>query len=488
MDRGEAEARHRRQARRAFLESSTSGLGLAALSTLLGPNVVASPSTSTIAPRGSTPGILANTHFPAKAKRVIYLFQGGGPSHVDLYDPKPMLKKMHGQDMPKSVLGTQRVTLMTRNQGHFKAASTPYKFLRAGKSGIEISELLKHTAKVMDEICLVRSIHSEPINHDPAVTFMQTGRPQPGLPCMGSWMSYGLGTENSDLPAFVVMLSGPFDQPIPSRYYHSGFLPAQHQGTQFQPGNDPVLYLSNPKGMTSVDRSAVIEGVSQLNRLRHSVMRDPEIEARVNSFELAFRMQTSVPELMNLGNEPKHVLDLYGPEATQPGTYAYHCLVARRLIERGVRFVQLFHRGWDQHGAVTANLMRQTRATDQPTAALILDLKQRGLLDETLIVWGGEFGRTSYGQGDLSGAFGRDHHPRCFSMWLAGGGVKGGHVHGATDEFGYNLAQDPVDVHDLHATMLHCLGIDHRRLTYRFAGRDFRLTDVAGNVVKDLLG
>ena len=455
--------------RRRFLQRTSGGLGIAALASLLGEKASAA------------------THFPARVKNVIYLFMAGGPSHVDLFDPKPKLQELHGKEMPRSVLGEQRVTLMTRNQGSFKTASTPFKSSKKGKSGIEMTELLPHLATTADELCVIRSLHSEPINHDPAVTFMQTGRPQPGLPCMGSWLSYGLGSENRDLPAFVVLLSGPLDQPIPSRYFHSGFLPSQHQGVQFLPGADPVLYLSNPPGVDSRTRRDLIEGITELNRLRQSKTRDPEIEARINSFELAFRMQTSVPELMDVSKEPPKVQELYGPEVKNPGSFARHCLLARRLVERGVRFVQLFHRGWDHHSNLANRLKEQCRATDQPAAALLKDLKRRGLLDETLVIWGGEFGRTAYGQGDLAGKFGRDHHPRCFTVWMAGGGFKRGHVHGGTDDFGYNVTRDPVHVNDWHATILHQLGIEHTRLTYRFGGRDFRLTDVRGEVVKDLL-
>ncbi|HME90172.1 MAG TPA: DUF1501 domain-containing protein [Myxococcaceae bacterium] len=455
--------------RRRFLQRTSAGLGIAALASLLDEEASAAP------------------HFPAKVKSVIYLFMAGGPSHVDLFDPKPKLQELHGKEIPKSVLGEQRVTLMTRNQASFKTASTPFKSSKKGKSGIEMTELLPHLATTADELCVIRSLHSEPINHDPAVTFMQTGRPQPGLPCMGSWLSYGLGSENRDLPAFVVMLSGPLDQPIPSRYFHSGFLPSQHQGVQFLPGADPVLYLSNPPGVDSQTRRDLIEGINELNRLKQSKTRDPEIEARINSFELAFRMQTSVPELMDVSKEPPKVREMYGPEVKTPGSFARHCLLARRLVERGVRFVQLFHRGWDHHSDLANRLKQQCLATDQPAAALLKDLKRRGLLDETLVIWGGEFGRTAYGQGDLARKFGRDHHPRCFTVWVAGGGFKRGHVHGGTDDFGYNVTRDPVHVNDWHATILHQLGIDHTRLTYRFGGRDFRLTDVRGEVVKDIL-
>jgi len=458
--------------RRRFLQRTSAGLGVTALASLLGEQAAA----------GGT------THFPAKVKNVIYLFMAGGPSHVDLLDPKPKLKELHGREMPKSVLGEQRVTLMTRNQGAFKTASTPFKSARHGKGGVEMTELLPHLATVADELCVIRSLHSEPINHDPAVTFMQTGRPQPGLPCMGSWLSYGLGSANRDLPAFVVLLSGPLDQPIPSRYFHSGFLPSQHQGVQFLPGADPVLYLSNPPGVDAQTRRDLIEGINELNRLKQAQVRDPEIEARINSFELAFRMQTSVPELMDVSKEPARVQQMYGPDVKAPGTFARHCLLARRLVERGVRFVQLFHRGWDHHSDVAKRLTQQCQATDQPAAALLKDLKQRGLLDETLVIWGGEFGRTAYSQGNLGGNWGRDHHPRCFSVWMAGGGLKRGYTHGATDDFGYNVTRDPVPVNDWHATILHLLGVEHTRLTYRFGGRDFRLTDVRGEVVKALLG
>ena len=469
--------------RRRFLRRTSAGIGMAAVASILDPQAFA----ATSKPASNGLGILGAPHFAPKAKRVIYLFQGGGPSHVELFDHKPILETEHGKDVPPSVLGTQRVTLMTRSQAHFYAATTPYKWKRYGQAGIEMSELLPHIGSIADELCLLRTIHSDPINHDPAVTFMQTGFPQPGLPCMGSWLSYGLGSENHDLPSFVVFLSGPFDQPIPSRYYHSGFLPSQHQGVQFQPGSDPVLYLSNPHGITGENRGRLIGDINKLNELKLQQVGDPEIEARINSFELAFRMQTSVPELMNTKSEPQHILDMYGPDVNTPGSYARHCLLARRLIERGTRFVQLFHRGWDQHADVTNALKRQTEATDRASAALVKDLKDRGLLDETLIIWGGEFGRTAYGQGDLKGAFGRDHHPRCFSVWMAGGGVKGGTTYGATDDYGYNIAADPVDVHDFHATILHLLGIDHERLTYNFKGRNFRLTDVSGKIVSPIV-
>jgi hypothetical protein len=470
------------QTRRRFLQRTSGGLGIAALAALLeGEGYAGTPEPVQV------PGVLGRTHFAPKAKNVIYLFMGGGPSHLDLFDHKPALRARHGQEIPRSILGEQRVTLMTRNQGHFKAAGPAFPFSRYGQCGHEMSELLPRLGAVADDLCLIRSLHTEPINHDPAVTFMQTGRPQPGLPCAGSWVSYGLGSANRDLPAFVVLLSGTKDQPIPSRYYHSGFLPSQHQGVQFQAGNDPVLYLSNPPGMAAPTRGDLIGGINELNRLRHAAVRDPEIETRISSYELAFRMQASVPELMDVTREPARVAETYGPEVHVPGSFARHCLLARRLVERGVRFVQLFHRGWDHHVDLLPRLKKEAQTTDQPAAALVADLKQRGLLDSTLVVWGGEFGRTAYGQGDPSGNFGRDHHPRCFTVWLAGGGIKGGVALGRTDDFGYNLAGPGVHVNDLHATVLHLLGVDHTRLTFRFGGRDFRLTDVAGKVVREVL-
>jgi hypothetical protein len=460
--------------RRRFLMRTSAGLGVAALASLLDAQDSASPA-------------IAGTHFAPKAKNVIYLFMGGGPSHVDTFDPKPMLRQRHGEEMPASVLGTQRVTLMTRNQGHFRTAATPFRFRKVGRAGHDMSSLWQHLPEVADELTFIRSLHTEPINHDPAVTMMQTGRGESGLPSMGSWLSYGLGSENRDLPAFLVMMSGTFDQPITPRYFTNGFLPSQHQGVQFQAAGDPVFYLSNPAGLSRNARGEIVAGVNDLNRIRQQKVGDPEIETRINAYELAFRMQTSVPDLMNIRDESQATLARYGPDVNNPSTFARQCLLARRLVERGVRFVQLFHRGWDAHSAVITGLMRQVRDVDQPIAALIRDLKTRGLLDETLVIWGGEFGRTAYGQGPLFGAFGRDHHPRCFTYWLAGGGIKPGLTIGATDDFGYNITERPIHVNDLHATILHCLGIDHLRLTYRHAGRDFRLTDLAGEVVRDVL-
>lgn len=458
-----------RASRRQFLSRTASGFGLMALSHLLGARAGA---TGTAPP---ATGALGGPHFAPRAKRVIYLFQSGGPSHLDLFDHKPVLREQHGRDMPPSVLGTQRVSLMTRGGGR-RACASPFSFARHGTSRAWVSELLPHTAGIVDDLCFIKSLQTEPINHDPAVTFMQTGRALAGRPAFGSWMHYGLGNASSNLPAYVVMISGSADQPILSRYYHSGFLPSRHQGVQFQSAGDPVLFLSNPDGIDHANRGRIISTANQLNSLRHETTGDPEIEARIDSFELAYRMQTSVPALMDLSTEPKHVLEMYGPEVSKPGSYAYQCLMARRLAERDVRFVQIFHTGWDQHGGLKDGLIRQAAASDQPSAALIKDLKSRGMLDDTLVVWGGEFGRTAYSQGDdLNG---RDHHPRCYSIWMAGGGIRPGLTVGETDDFGYNIARHTVHVRDLHATMLHLLGIDHQRFTFKNQGLDDRLTGV----------
>jgi hypothetical protein len=463
-------------ARRQFLMRSGACLGAAALASLFESRADA-----------PVPGALGRTHFAPKARNVIFLFMGGGPSHVDTFDPKPILRERHGEEMPASVLGTQRVTLMTRNQGHFKTAATPFSFRRAGQAGHAMSDLWQHLPQVADELTFIRSMHTEPINHDPAVTMMQTGRSESGMPAMGSWLSYGLGSENRDLPAYIVMMSGTFDQPITTRYFSSGFLPSQHQGVQFQPHGDPVQYLTDPPGLSRDGRRDIVDGINDLNRIRLKTVQDPEIDARINAFEMAFRMQASVPELMQIRDENVRTLARYGPDVNQPASFARQALLARRLVERGVRFVQLFHRGWDAHHSVIPGLRRQVRDVDQPIAALMLDLKERGLLESTLVIWGGEFGRTAYGQGHLAGDFGRDHHPRCFTYWLAGAGIKPGLVLGATDAFGYNVTDRPVHVNDLHATILACLGIDHLRLTYRHAGRDFRLTDLAGEVVQEIM-
>jgi len=461
--------------RRAFLQRTSAGLGAAALASLLNPRLFAKP----------RPG--SGLHFAPKAKRVIYLFMAGGPSHVDLWDPKQRLAEMHGQPLPPSIRQNERLTLMTRNQTQHLCARSISSFAPCGQSGLVVGDLFPHLRKVADELCVIRSMYTEPINHDPAVTFLQTGSQEPGRPSMGSWLTWGLGNETDELPGFVVLLSGRTIQPLLSRYWHSGFLPGHHQGTQFRSQGDAVLYLSNPKGMSRESRGRIVNAVNALNRLKFDALRDPEIQARIDSFELAYRMQTSVPDLMDLSREPESTRRLYGiaDEPQGKGSFARNCLLARRLLERGVRFVQLFHAGWDQHARLQEKLPIQCQQTDQATAALIQDLKTRGMLKDTLIIWGGEFGRTSYSQGKLGD--GRDHHAGCFTVWLAGGGVKGGTTYGETDDFGYNVAADPVHVHDLQATILQLLGIDHEKLTFRFKGRDFRLTDVSGKVVDRIL-
>ncbi|MEZ6114079.1 MAG: DUF1501 domain-containing protein [Pirellulaceae bacterium] len=419
---------------------------------------------------------------------MIYLFQSGAPSQMDLFDYKPKLAGLMGSELPDSVRQGQRLTGMTASQASFPIAPSKFKFARHGAAGAWVSELLPHTAKVADELCFVRSMHTEAINHDPAITFFQTGFGLAGRPSMGAWLAYGLGSENQDLPAFVVMVSGSGGQPLYDRLWGSGFLPSKYQGVKFRSTGDPVLYLSNPAGVTSNTRRRMLDDLAELNQMKLAESGDPEIAARVAQYELAFRMQTSVPELVDTSDEPEHVLDMYGPDAKKPGTFAANCVLARRLAERGVRFIQLFHRGWDQHLTLPEKIAVQCRDTDQASAALVADLAQRGLLDDTLIVWGGEFGRTVYCQGKLTADdYGRDHHPRCFTVWMTGGGVRRGTTFGETDDFSYNIVRDPVHVHDLHATMLHLLGIDHTRLTFKFQGRHYRLTDIAGRVVKEVL-
>jgi hypothetical protein len=471
--------------RRHFFGRAATGLGVAALASLLRQEEARSEQVAV----GGLPGL---PHFAPKAKRVVYLFQSGAPSQLDLFDYKPMLAERRGEELPDSVRRGQRLTGMTATQASFPIAPTKYKFARHGESGAWLSELLPHTARIADRLCFVKSLHTEAINHDPAVTFFQTGAQLAGRPSMGAWLSYGLGTENADLPAFVAMVSqgsgNPNDQPLYDRLWGSGFLPTKYQGVKFRSAGEPVLYLSNPAGMSADARRRMLDDLAQLNQLKLAELGDPEIATRIAQYELAYRMQTSVPELTDVSSEPAHVFELYGPEAAQPGTYAANCLLARRLVERGVRFVQLFHRGWDQHTSLPKQIGGQARDTDQASAALVIDLAQRGLLDEKLVIWGGEFGRTVYCQGRLTAEdYGRDHHPRSFTIWLAGGGIKPGISHGETDDYGYNIVQDPVHVHDLHATMLHCLGIDHTRLVFKFQGRYHRLTDVQGKVVKEIL-
>ena len=478
---GEAE---RILTRRTFLTRSSTGLGAMALASLLPAHLRGASGKSTTQ---AVPGALKALHLPPKAKRVIYLFQSGAPSHLDLFDPKPKLKEMTGQELPPSVRRGQRITGMTAGQSVLKCVGSPFEFKKYGKSGMEITSLMPNIGAVADDISLIRTMHVDAINHDPAVTFFGTGNQQPGRPTMGSWIAYGLGSENANLPSYVVLVSGSGGQSLQARYWGNGFLSANYQGVQLRSQGDPVLYVSNPPGMSGDSRRQLLDAMQTLNRKRLGILGDPDIASHIESYELAFRMQTSVPELVDLSTEPESVLKLYG---AQPGksSFANNCLLARRLAERGVRFIQLCHRDWDHHGGLPDGIKAQTRNTDQASGALIQDLKQRGLLDDTLVVWGGEFGRTAYSQGDISAnSFGRDHHPRCFSLWMAGGGVKPGLVYGRTDDFGYNIVEDPVNVHDLHATMLHLLGIDHLRLTYRFSGRDMRLTDVYGHVIKDAL-
>ena len=465
--------------RRHFFARTATGLGATALGSLL--------AAEGAKPAGGLPGL---PHFAPKAKRVIYLFQHGAPSQLDLFDYKPQLAEARGKDLPASIRMGQRLTGMTAYQTSFPVAPSVFKFARHGQSGMLLSELIPHISGISDEICLIKSLHTEAINHDPAVAFFQTGFQLAGRPSMGAWVSYGLGSENQDLPAFVVMVSQGTgnSQALADRAWGSGFLPGKYQAVKFRAGGDPVLFLSNPPGYEAAARRRYLDDLARLNEVNQRETHDPEITTRIAQYEMAFRMQSSVPELTDLSTEPDATFEMYGPDSRKPGSYAANCILARRLAERGVRFIQLFHRGWDQHGNLPREIRQQCQQTDQPSAALVRDLKQRGLLDDTLIVWGGEFGRTVYSQGTLTETnYGRDHHPRCFAMWLAGGGVKPGLTYGETDDFSYNIAENPMQIHDLHATMLHLLGVDHTKLTYKFQGRHYRLTDVHGHVVKDIL-
>ena len=472
--------------RRDFFKKSTLGLGAMALGQLLNPVESFAKRFSSESISGS---VLGKTHFPAWAKRVIYLFQSGGPSQIELFDYKPALKKWHGQEIPPSVKGTQRNSGMVTDQSTFPLVSSIYDFKQYGASKAWVSELLPHTAKVVDELCFIKSMYTEAINHEPAVIFMQTGSQISGRPSIGSWLSYGLGSDNENLPSFVVMISkGGGAQPLNSNSWGSGFLPSYHQGIQFRSAKDPVLYLNNPSGIDAQNRRAVLDHLREMNQIQLDYWNDPEITSKINQYEMAFRMQTSVPEVVDVSNEPEHILKLYGDDVRKPGTFAANCLLARKLAEQDVKFIQLYHMGWDQHGGLPGGIKRQANDTDQATAALLTDLKQRGLLEDTLVVWGGEFGRTSFSQGKLTATnYGRDHHPGCFTMWMAGAGVKAGFTYGQTDEFSYNVVKDGVHVHDFQATLLHLLGIDHERLTYKYQGRKFRLTDVHGKVVKGIL-
>ncbi len=466
--------------RRQFLARSTAAAGAAALATLLNPRAAGAA------------GIPGLPHFAPKAKRIIWLTQGGAPSQFELFDPKPGLRAMFNKDMPESIRHGQRLTGMTAGQARFPIAPSVYRFEKQGRCGMELSELLPFTAQHADDLCLIRTMNTEAINHDPAMTLLQTGHQLSGRPSFGSWIAYGLGSENENLPAFTVLISRPSGgtnaQPLAERMWGSGFLQAKYQGVRLSSGKDPVLYLSNPEGITTERRRAMLDDLGELNRMKLADYHDPETQARIDQFEMAFRMQASVPELADLSKESAHTFERYGPESRKPGTYAANCLLARRLAERGVRFIQLYHRGWDQHAALPKGIKSQCYDTDQATAGLLSDLKERGLFEDTLIVWGGEFGRTVYSQGVLTqDNYGRDHHPRCYSLWVAGAGIKGGQVIGQTDDFSYNIVKDPVHIHDLNATLLHQLGIEHTAFTHRHQGRDYRLTDVHGNIVKDML-
>ncbi|HMQ61733.1 MAG TPA: DUF1501 domain-containing protein [Flavilitoribacter sp.] len=428
-------------------------------------------------------------HFPARARRVIYLFQSGGPSQIELFDYKPELAKWHGREIPDSIRSTQRNSGMVANQSSFPLVQSIFDFRQYGRSGAWVSELLPHTARVVDEMCIIKSMFPEAITHEPAVMFVQTGSQQTGRPSIGAWLNYGLGSENENLPAFVVLISkGGGAQPLNSSAWGAGFLPSHHQGVQFRSGKDPVLYLNNPYGIHPEDRRESLDFIREMNNHQQDLYGDPDIQSKIHQYEMAYRMQMAVPEAVDTSGEPDYIYEMYGEDARKPGTYAANCLLARRLAERDVRFIQLYHMGWDQHGGLPSGISRQAKDTDQATAALLRDLKQRGLLEDTLVIWGGEFGRTSFSQGRLTkDNYGRDHHPGCFTMWMAGGGVKPGLVYGETDPLGYNVIRDGVHVHDFQATLMHLLGIDHERLTFKYQGRRFRLTDVHGKVVKDIL-
>ena len=459
-------------------------LGSLGLSTLLSTDALGADSATKL-------GLDSLPHFTPKVKRVIYLFQSGGPAQMDLFDYKPDLVNQFGQDVPRSVYPDERKTTMSSAQSSFPVAPSKFRFSQHGEAGTWITELLPHTARLADDLCVIRSMHTDAINHDPAITFQQTGSQIPGRPSIGSWIGYGLGSENENLPAFVAMSSkgsAKQGQPLYDRLWGSGFLPSKHQGVKFRNQGDPVLDITDPNGVSRPLRRVMLDSLNQLNSFKHNQVGDPEILTRIAQYELAYRMQMSVPELLDFSDEPEHVISEYGPDALKEGKFAYNCLIARRLAERGVRFIQLFHQGWDSHGNVPTELPKQCGDTDQPTAALLKDLKMRGMWDDTLVVWGGEFGRTIYSQGKLTkNAYGRDHHPSCFTMWIAGGGVRGGMNYGRTDDYSVNVVENPVSVHDLHATILHLLGIDHERLVYPYQGRDFRLTDVHGKVVHELL-
>ena len=474
------------ESRRNFLRKSSLGFGSIALSSMLSPSLG-------IAKNFSSPNIFSTNslpHFIPKAKRVIYLFQSGGPSQIETYDYKPLLEKWHGNEIPQSLKETQRNSGMVEGQSSYPLVKSIFNFKQYGQSGAWVSELFPHTAEIVDELCIIKSMKTDAINHEPAVMFVQTGSQLTGRPSIGSWLSYGLGSDNKDLPSFVVLLSKshPGAQPLNSAAWSNGFLPSHHQGVQFRSGKDPVLYLNNPHGVSIDDRRRDINFINELNRQQFDLYEDTKIISQIKQYEMAYKMQQSVPEALNVREEPDHIYNLYGEEAKIPGTYAFNCLQARRLAERDVKFIQLYHTGWDQHGNLPSQIKKQAEATDQATAGLVKDLKQRGLLEDTLVIWGGEFGRTSFSQGRLTADnYGRDHHPGCFTMWMAGAGVKKGIVYGKTDDFSYNVVENPVHVHDFQATMLHLLGVNHEKFTFKHQGRRFRLTDVHGKVIKDLL-
>ncbi|MEM7655036.1 MAG: DUF1501 domain-containing protein [Bacteroidota bacterium] len=477
--------KHLAYARRDFLKQSGMGLGAIALGSLLGSKQGYAAGRT---PSGNG-GVLSQLHFVPKVKRIIYLFQSGAPSQLETFDYKPDLHKWQAQELPASIRGQQRNSGMVADQASFPVAASTFSFQQHGQSGAWVCELFPHTAGIVDELCFIKSMYTEAINHEPAVMFMQTGSQQTGRPSIGSWLSYGLGSSNENLPGFVVLLShGGGGQPLNSLSWSNGFLPSHHQGIQFRSGKDPVLYLSNPHGINPQDRREALDYLKQLNQQQFDAWGDPEINSRINQYEMAYRMQMEVPEVVDMRTEPDYIYELYGEDARTPGTYAYNCLLARKLAENDVNFIQLYHTGWDHHGNLPGGMKHQAQNTDQASAALVMDLKQRGLLDDTLVIWGGEFGRTSFSQGQLTADnYGRDHHPGCFSLWMAGAGIKPGISYGQSDDFSYNVAQDPVHVHDFHATLLYLLGIDHERLTFKYQGRRFRLTDVHGKVVKGIL-
>lgn len=484
-------AKWKRQiSRRQFLSQTSLGLGAMALGSLLGfPHIQAKDQSIGTASSPLSHPLSGIPHFPPRVKRVVYLFQSGGPSQFETYDYKPKLAQMFGKELPASVRQGQRLTGMSAQQSSLPIAPSMYSFDQYGESRAWVSELMPYTAEIVDDLCFIKSLYTEQINHDPAITFFQTGHQLAGRPSIGAWLSYGLGSDNENLPAFIVLVSkNSGGQPLYARLWGNGFLPTEHQGVQFRSGADPVLYLNNPEHYDGEDRRDMLDYLNKLNSIQHEVYGDPEINGRIAQYEMAYRMQTSVPEVTDLSDEPDYIFEMYGQDSRDPGTYAANCLLARRLLEQEVKFVQLYHRGWDQHSFLPGGIKHQCKQTDQATAALVKDLKQRGLLEDTLVVWGGEFGRTVYSQGKLTlENYGRDHHPRCFTMWMAGAGVKAGVTYGKTDDFSYNIVENPVSVHDFQATLMHLMGIDHERLTFKHQGRRFRLTDVHGHVVKGVL-